>query len=555
MIPTWIIAPLIDEITPKLVGGVVKNIASSAGWQVNLNLSLPKGKESLFISLHPHLFSLFLTSPQRGSLEGDQRLLRFLSLLEGKTVEGIAQVENDRIINIRLSDGLEMEVRLFGQRSAILLYKGNDPLCSYPHENLFTKPKSSPKKRPSLVSRNQADVVDRLKRAPEDVGLARYLRETYMEMDPELAKALLLTSGLSPDVRSADLSQESARDLAVLLTEVGEKLPHPTEFYICMDDERYPRISPIPLYSALQCTEAETSPSKALKGLYTALESYYAEKGELSQFQTRLSRHRKALLTRLERLREDLARAEDSPRYRRYAETILFHLKDIPRGVEQVELADPYSETGETLSIPLNPQKSPQANARAYFRLAKRLKRAQSQIQAQINTADEELSFIPEEPPQDIEALRELADLVGLGKDEVKPKSKVRREGEKKLKGIISFPIEDGSIIYVGGDAQGNDRLTFRVARGDDLWFHVRDGRGSHVVLHPAKKGMEPSQKSILIAAGLAAYFSKLRGDDKVEVIYTKVKYVRRTKTVGLVTHSQERSILVKPLSPKNLGE
>jgi len=75
------------------------------------------------------------------------------------------------------------------------------------------------------------------------------------------------------------------------------------------------------------------------------------------------------------------------------------------------------------------------------------------------------------------------------------------------------------------------------------------------VVLHPAKKGMEPSQRSILIAAGLAAYFSKLRGDDKVEVVYTMVKYVRKTKTEGLVTHSQERSILVKPLSPKNLGE
>jgi predicted ribosome quality control (RQC) complex YloA/Tae2 family protein len=113
--------------------------------------------------------------------------------------------------------------------------------------------------------------------------------------------------------------------------------------------------------------------------------------------------------------------------------------------------------------------------------------------------------------------------------------------------------LGEGITIYVGRNAEGNNRLTFQVAKGEDLWFHTRDAHGSHVVLSAAGKGRPPNQRDVLFAGGLAAYFSKLRQDTKVEVVYTRVKYVRKTKTLGLVTYSQEKSLLVKPISPAEI--
>jgi predicted ribosome quality control (RQC) complex YloA/Tae2 family protein len=231
----------------------------------------------------------------------------------------------------------------------------------------------------------------------------------------------------------------------------------------------------------------------------------------------------------------------------------LGNLKNIVKGANPLELPNPYSETGETISIPMNINKTPQGNAQYYFNLARRLEKAQVRIQVQILTIEKELAKMPKELPEEINGLKELANRLGLTDERKEPKTKVKKAGEKKLAGIISFPLSDGSIIYVGRNAEGNNRLTFQIAKGEDLWFHTRDAHGSHVILSAGRKGELPIRKNILLAGGLTAYFSKLRQDSKVEVAYTRVKYVRKTKKLGLVTYSQEKSLLVKPISPEEM--
>ena len=108
------------------------------------------------------------------------------------------------------------------------------------------------------------------------------------------------------------------------------------------------------------------------------------------------------------------------------------------------------------------------------------------------------------------------------------------------------FTSSSGAAILVGRSARDNDALTFRVARGNDLWLHVRGAQGSHVVVPGA--GEAPDSRTLADAALLAAHFSSARGADGVEVAWTRCKYVRKPRDAapGSVLISQEKALRVR---------
>ena len=107
----------------------------------------------------------------------------------------------------------------------------------------------------------------------------------------------------------------------------------------------------------------------------------------------------------------------------------------------------------------------------------------------------------------------------------------------------------DGRQILVGKGARENDDLTFDVAAPDDFWFHVADYSGSHVIVRNPGKDKELEQPVLVKAAQLAAYFSQARNSSKVEVHYTKRKYVTKPRHAkpGLVRLLEFKSIKVEP--------
>jgi predicted ribosome quality control (RQC) complex YloA/Tae2 family protein len=118
-------------------------------------------------------------------------------------------------------------------------------------------------------------------------------------------------------------------------------------------------------------------------------------------------------------------------------------------------------------------------------------------------------------------------------------------EGTKKFR---AFTVDDREIL-VGRTARENDQLTFDVAAPDDFWFHVADYSGSHVVVRNPRKDKDLEEPVLVKAAQLAAYFSQARNSSRVEVHYTKRKYVskpRRAKP-GLVRLIEFKSIKVEP--------
>ena len=106
----------------------------------------------------------------------------------------------------------------------------------------------------------------------------------------------------------------------------------------------------------------------------------------------------------------------------------------------------------------------------------------------------------------------------------------IRRKFSKKKVKLTSKPLHyissDGYHMYVGKNNLQNDELTFSFANGNDWWFHAKQMPGSHVILKT--EGQEVPDRAFEEAARLAAYYSKGREQDKVEIDYIQKKHVKK---------------------------
>lgn len=123
-----------------------------------------------------------------------------------------------------------------------------------------------------------------------------------------------------------------------------------------------------------------------------------------------------------------------------------------------------------------------------------------------------------------------------------------------QLEGIRSFQMEEGWEILVGKTARDNDRLSIKVGRANDFWFHVAGMPGSHVVArHPDQPETLPREVK-RIAAGIAAFFSKARNGGKVGVHWTSCKHVSKDRAApaGQVLLKKYEKITVEPIDPSS---
>jgi predicted ribosome quality control (RQC) complex YloA/Tae2 family protein len=273
------------------------------------------------------------------------------------------------------------------------------------------------------------------------------------------------------------------------------------------------------------------------------------------QHYARLLRRR---LSRLERRRgkilADLAKAQEGEGLRRRGELLRVHQAKVPPGLTQVTLPDYYAGSGATLTIPLDPTISVEANALRYFKQARKAKRGLPIMERRLAETEKELhqwegalrEVEQADTPGALEAATSAHGLVHLARPPARP----RRRGDEAAARLEPrrFLSSDGREILVGRSAAGNEHLTFHLARPHDLWLHVEGYGGSHVVIRNPK-GQTVPPVTLREAAQIAAYFSKARNARKVPVHYTAVRFVRRSKggKSGTVLITQEKAIIVPP--------
>jgi predicted ribosome quality control (RQC) complex YloA/Tae2 family protein len=261
-----------------------------------------------------------------------------------------------------------------------------------------------------------------------------------------------------------------------------------------------------------------------------------------------LKKSMKKLQRRIEAWHEDLTRAEKYKAYAHYGELIKANLGTIRKGETSVSMVDYFDEGLPTLTIPLDPAKTPRQNMDDYFRKYRKHLTAERELHPRI-----------EEGQKDLEALRQEMTAIVKGTWQPPHQSRlpmrarisartVGRKGrqEQRHGPFRLFISSDDLTIYVGRNARENDELTFGLAKSDDLWLHARGTPGSHVVVR-LEKGNDPPPETIRDAATLALLYSDLKKSGKGEVIYTRRKWVKKAKgqSPGAVNVSQEKSLHV----------
>lgn len=289
-----------------------------------------------------------------------------------------------------------------------------------------------------------------------------------------------------------------------------------------------------------------------------------------------LERWSKRLLKALDSLADPAESLERAERSELLARTLLSHLSSIPKGSSTARLPDYGGDGTGIVEIPIDPAKGPRSSAEEMLHMARKARRSAAMVPVRKVEIERELAEIeqwrlrlegpmlpaddPANSPDKTALRRQRATLEGL-LDELETRLMPRglwpapprvREAPAP-KAPVRWTLDGGWILMAGRSGTENDFLTTRLARPDDLWFHVANIPGAHVILRsPDGKPTSAPRELVERAAGLAAWLSRYRSQERVEVHYTERRRVRKPRKApaGTVVMDQSRSILVAPTPP-----
>lgn len=273
------------------------------------------------------------------------------------------------------------------------------------------------------------------------------------------------------------------------------------------------------------------------------------ERKTLAERAQRKLRRARSLVAGLEQRRVATQGVE---RGRQDGELLKASLGQVRRGMTSIELADWFEDGAPPRAIELDPKLSPQQNLQRLFDRAKKLERGGAEVERELARARakaEALAALVERAAacEDVDALDALErEATDAGLLDPPQKAPERRTATVR-KPYKSFAAGGGQEIRVGRSARDNDELSFRHARGNDVWLHTTDAPGSHVVLR-VERNAEPSQDDVLDAAHLAIWFSPLRDSGRASVHVARCKEVHKPRGAkpGLVTLSGGRTLFVR---------
>ncbi|HYA88652.1 MAG TPA: NFACT family protein [Nitrospirota bacterium] len=292
------------------------------------------------------------------------------------------------------------------------------------------------------------------------------------------------------------------------------------------------------------------SPSNAVEAYYAQLTQERCNAALGSEVRSSI---RKALVRaerRRDALESDLRSSEHAEQLKEVGDLILANLNLLHGGMDHAELT---SHDSRKVVVQLDQKLSPLKNAEFYFKKYKKAKAGQQIISTRLHDAVEEISFlnslldetVKPDNASHLEAVR--SELSSRGYLQEKSGKKGKASPDKNISGSRTI-VYRGWEILIGTNALGNDHITTKMARPDDIWLHAEGLPGSHVLVRNAMKGELPLDV-LLKAAALAAYYSKGRNAGKVPVTYTYARFVKKPKGAkpGLVMISERKTVMVTP--------
>ena len=515
------------ELQP-LVGGRIQKINQPFDQELVLTIRSAGKSHKLLLSAHPVFGRVQLTKTDFQNPQNPNNFVMILrKYLAGAFLEKIEQVENDRQIIFHISTKDEIGDSLKIALIAEIMGK---------HSNIILLEKTSQKIIESIkhigFSQNQYRTI--LPGSTYIAPPASNATDPFKATDEEIFDAL----------QTEQLQQKFqgiGRDSKIALTGLSVK-----EFKEKLLTVK-PSIYPTDNFSSIQLTDDFVS----FDSLSEMLDVYYADKAErdrvkqvaasvIKKIQNELKKNR----DKLKKQERELLATDNAEIFRQKGELLNTFLNQVPNDKTSVTLENYY--TNEPLDIALNPALSPAQNAQRYFHRYQKLKQAVKFLGEQIAKTKETIHYL-----ESVESNLENADVPEIAdiREELIQTGYIKQKYRNKKQKMLppeKYQAEDGTIILVGKNNLQNEQVSFKLSRRGDLWFHVKDIPGSHVLI---TGNPNPSDETITFAGELAAYFSKARYSNLVQVDVLDVKKLHKpTGTApGFVTYEREKTIRVTP--------
>lgn len=534
---------MVEELRRELVNGRIQKINQPFEQELVLQIRSNRQSHRLLLSTHPVFGRIQLTQTTfENPAQPSTFIMVLRKYLQGALIESIEQVENDRIVEITVSNKNEIGDHI--QATLIIEIMGK-------HSNILLVDKSSHKILEVIkhvgFSQNSYRTL-----LPGSTYIAPPSTESlnpFTVKDEKLFEILQTQETTAKNLQNLfqGLGRDTANELESIL--VSDKLSTFRNFFSqetkpCLTETSF---SPIPF--ANQVGEPFTS-------LSDLLDTYYKDKAERDRVKQQASELIRRVENELQKNRHKLKKQEkellatdNAEEFRQKGELLTTFLHQVPNDQDQVILDNYY--TNQPITIALDKALTPNQNAQRYFKRYQKLKEAVKYLTDLIEETKATILYLESvETVLNQAGLEEIAEI----REELIQTGFIRRRQREKIqkrKKPEQYLASDGkTIIYVGRNNLQNEELTFKMARKEELWFHAKDIPGSHVVI---SGNLDPSDEVKTDAAELAAYFSQGRLSNLVQVDMIEVKKLNKPTggKPGFVTYTGQKTLRVTPDSEK----
>lgn len=533
---------LTKELQEELLYGRIQKVNQPFERELVLTIRNNRKNYKLLLSAHPVFGRVQITTADFQNPQTPNTFTMIMrKYLQGAVIESITQIENDRILEIAFSNKNEigdnikvtLVVEIMGKHSNIILidkaeskiiesikhigFSQNSYRTILPGSTYLTPPKTEAKNPFTVSDEKLFELLQTEDLAP------RNLQKLFQGLGRDTAEKL-----------AAQLSNNKLKQFRTFFARPCQPNMTDKSFAAVLFDKS----------------------DKQFDSLSELLDVFYQDKAErdrvnqqssdlIHRVQTELDKN----IKKLGKQEKELLATENAEEFRQKGELLTTYLTLVPNNQDQVELDNYY--TNEKIVIALDKSLTPSQNAQRYFKKYQKLKEAVKHLTGLIQETKDTITYLESVETalnhaaiSDIEDIREELVETGFVKRRTRDKRHKRKKPEQYL-------ASDGkTIIMVGRNNLQNDELTFKMAKKGELWFHAKDIPGSHVLI---KDNLNPSDEVKTDAAELAAYYSKARLSNLVQVDMIEAKKLNKPTggKPGFVTYTGQKTLRVTPTEEK----
>lgn len=563
-----------DEIKKIIINSRVNKITQPSKNEVVFTLKTNIGTKKLLININANNARINITEQNFPNPETPPMFCIILrKYLLNAIIQDITQIECDRIIMLNFKSTnnlgekiyLKLIIEIMGKHSNIILInnqnnildaikKANDKIniarviaINYPYIPISTKQKLN------LFSTDVSEIIKKIK-SYKDMSLSNAVMNSLQGVSPILAKEISFYVLDQPLINIDMMDKKAEPRLVFYLNYIKETVESSNcEYTILKSKDNFKDFSMVKILQYSSNTSYSTISFKSPSEL---LEHFFTEKDNLA----RILQQTKELTNLLETIKQRITKriilqsqklndCLDKNKYKLRGELIISNIYSIKPESSSITVVDYYSENLDSVIIKLNPTLSPSQNAQIYFNKYKKLVNTENFAKSIIESSNQELLYIDSildyveraTSSQDVnEIKKELYEqkYIKLYKDKIK---------NTKPSLPIKYISNEGFEILCGRNNKQNEYLTFKYAKNSDLWLHVKNFPGAHVII--ISNGKPIPYQTIVQAANIAAINSKANISSNVPVDYTLVKYVKKQpgSRPGMVIFTNNKTIYVTP--------